>query len=168
MPEAQVGIICGSESDLPKMQEAARVLESFGVGYELVVASAHRAPDLVHQWAAGAEARGLKVIIAGAGMAAALPGVVAALTPLPVIGVPLRAGALDGVDALYSIVQMPTGVPVATVAIDGAKNAGYLAVQILAVADPELRERFRAHKRALAEAARAAYERSQAAGRQGV
>lgn len=149
----------GSESDLPRMRAAAEVLEQFAVPYEMVVASAHRAPGLVKEWAGGAEERGIEVIIAGAGMAAHLPGVVASLTPLPVIGVPLASGALSGVDALYAVVQMPPGVPVATVAIDGARNAGFLAVQVLSTADPELREQFRAHKQQLEHKARQTYTR---------
>jgi len=156
-----VGMTCGSESDLTKMKEAAEVLEQFGVAYELVVASAHRAPTLVHEWASGAADRGLEVIIAGAGMAAALPGVVAASTPLPVIGVPLKGSSpLEGVDALYSIVQMPPGVPVATVAIDGARNAAYLAVAILGVGRPEFRQKMVQHKTELERKAREAYTRS--------
>lgn len=162
---ALVGIICGSESDLPKLKEAAEVLEQFGAPHETVVASAHRAPALVHEWASTAAERGIEVIIAGAGMAAALPGVVAAATPLPVIGVPLKgSSALEGVDALYSIVQMPPGVPVATVAIDGAKNAAYLAVSILGVKHPTYREKMIAHKEQMARKAREAYERSLAQG----
>jgi 5-(carboxyamino)imidazole ribonucleotide mutase len=158
---ALVGIICGSESDLPKMKEAAEVLSQFGVPCELVVASAHRAPTLVHEWASTAAERGLEVIIAGAGMAAALPGVVAAATPLPVIGVPLKGSSpLEGVDALYAIVQMPPGVPVATVAIDGAKNAAYLAVAILGGSYPAYREKMVAHKAQLEQKAREAYTRS--------
>ncbi|MGE5673289.1 MAG: 5-(carboxyamino)imidazole ribonucleotide mutase [Mycobacterium leprae] len=158
---ALVGIVCGSESDLPKMQEAAAVLAEFDVAYELVVASAHRAPMLVHEWASTAVERGLEVIIAGAGMAAALPGVVAAVTPLPVIGVPLKGSSpLTGVDALYSIVQMPPGVPVATVAIDGAKNAAYLAVAILGGKFPIYREKMLSHKAELERKARAAYTKS--------
>jgi 5-(carboxyamino)imidazole ribonucleotide mutase len=158
---SKVGIICGSESDLPKMKEAAEVLEQFGATAEVVVASAHRAPTLVHEWASTAADRGIEVIIAGAGMAAALPGVVAAATPLPVIGVPLKgSSALEGTDALYSIVQMPPGVPVATVAIDGAKNAAYLAVSILGVKHPTYREKMIAHKDQMARKAREAYERS--------
>jgi 5-(carboxyamino)imidazole ribonucleotide mutase len=158
---ALVGMICGSESDLPKMQEAAAVLAEFGVPYELVVASAHRAPMLVHEWAATAVDRGLEVIIAGAGMAAALPGVVAAVTPLPVIGVPLTGSSpLQGVDALYAIVQMPPGVPVATVAIDGARNAAYLAVAILGGKYPVYREKMVEHKAQLERKAREAYARS--------
>lgn len=151
-------MICGSESDLPKMREAAEVLEGFGVPYELVVASAHRAPALVHEWSSTAAERGLQVLIAGAGMAAALPGVVAASTPLPVIGVPLKgSSALEGVDALYSIVQMPPGVPVATVAIDGARNAAYLAVAILGVGHPEYRQKMAEHKANLERKAKEAY-----------
>lgn len=156
-----VGLICGSESDLPKMREAAEVLESFGVPYELVVASAHRAPGLVHEWASSAAERGLEVIIAGAGMAAALPGVVAASTVLPVIGVPLKGtSALEGVDALYSIVQMPPGVPVATMAIDGTKNAAYLAVQILGGKHAVYRQKMVEHKATLERKAREAYAKS--------
>ncbi len=163
MGDRKVGIILGSESDLPRMQEAAEVLDSFKVKYELAVASAHRAPGLVHEWVSTAAERGIVVIIAGAGMAAHLPGVCASLTHLPVIGVPLRSGALDGVDALYSVVQMPPGVPVATVAIDGARNAAYLAVQMLGVADLQTRELFKEHKRKLEAKARDAYERSRSA-----
>lgn len=158
---ALVGIICGSESDLPKMREAAEVLGQFDVPYELVVASAHRAPTLVHEWASTAVERGLEVLITGAGMAAALPGVVAASTPLPVIGVPLKgSSALEGVDALYSIVQMPPGVPVATVAIDGARNAAYLAVAILGGKHANYREKMVQHKADLEKKARSAYAKS--------
>lgn len=150
-----VGLICGSESDLPKMREAADVLTQMDVPHELVVASAHRAPTLVHEWASGAADRGIEVIIAGAGMAAALPGVVAAATPLPVIGIPLKgASALEGVDALYSIVQMPPGVPVATVSIDGSRNAAYLALSILGIKYPQYREKMVEHKRSLERKAR--------------
>lgn len=164
MAQARVGIVMGSESDLDKMKEASAVLNEFGVAAEVVVASAHRAPGLVHEWAASAEERGLQVLIAGAGMAAALPGVVAASTALPVIGVPLKGSSpLAGQDALYSIVQMPPGVPVATVAIDGAKNAGYLALQILAVGDSALREKVRGYKAGLEQKARATYEKSKGA-----
>lgn len=137
----RVGIVFGSESDRPVMEAAGGVLDRLGIGYELVVASAHRTPDAVSEYARTASARGLSVIIAGAGMAAALPGVVAAHTTLPVIGVPVDGSSLGGLDALLSIVQMPPGVPVATVAIGkaGAKNAGILAAQMLALADPEVR-----------------------------
>lgn len=162
---ALVGIICGSENDLPKMREAAEVLEQFGVPCEVVAASAHRSPMLVHEWASTAEERGIEVIIAGAGMAAALPGVVAASTPLPVIGVPLKGtSALEGVDALYSIVQMPPGVPVATVAVDGTKNAAYLAVAILGGKHPQYREKIKAHKDSMERKARETYARSKGQG----
>lgn len=153
-----VGIIMGSQSDLPKMKEAAEILQDFGVPHEIKVASAHRAPALVARYAREAAERGLEVIIAGAGMAAHLPGVIAAWTPLPVIGVPLRGGALDGVDALHSVVQMPSGVPVATVAIDGAKNAAYLAVQILGIKFPEYREKMVAYKQSMGARAEAGFE----------
>ncbi|MGI5839670.1 MAG: 5-(carboxyamino)imidazole ribonucleotide mutase [bacterium] len=146
-----VGIILGSDSDLPVMKDAAQVLEKFGVGCEMNIASAHRAPEKVLQYARTAEERGLQVIIAGAGKAAHLPGVIAASTVLPVIGVPLRSSFGDGVDSLYSIVQMPSGIPVATVAVDGAKNAAILAVQILSLRYPELRKKIRAFKAGLAE-----------------
>jgi 5-(carboxyamino)imidazole ribonucleotide mutase len=145
-----VGIVMGSDSDLPVMERAGEVLGRFGVPFELEVMSAHRKPERVSDYARSAESRGLKVLIAGAGMAAHLPGVVAAHTSLPVIGVPLLQPALAGADALYSCVQMPPGVPVATVAIGGAKNAGVLAVQILAVADPALAGKLRLFKQELA------------------
>lgn len=136
----QVGIIMGSSSDLPIMQQAADVLGALGVNYEIKVVSAHRTPDRLYQYAKTAHERGLKVIIAGAGGAAHLPGMVASLTRLPVIGVPVKLKALDGLDALLSIVQMPGGVPVATVGIDNAKNAGLLAARILATHQSELFE----------------------------
>ncbi|MDI3546641.1 MAG: 5-(carboxyamino)imidazole ribonucleotide mutase [Halanaerobiales bacterium] len=142
----KVGIIMGSDSDLPVMKEAAKVLEEFGVEYELTVISAHRTPKRAEEYAQSAEERGIKVIIAGAGKAAHLAGVLAAYTPLPVIGVPIKTSTLGGADSLYSMVQMPAGVPVATVALNGAKNAGLLAIQVLGVADKELRERFREYK----------------------
>ncbi|KUK36725.1 MAG: 5-(carboxyamino)imidazole ribonucleotide mutase [Clostridia bacterium] len=151
MEKPLVGIVLGSDSDLPVMEEAARILDDFGVPYEMTIASAHRSPELAAEYARTAEERGLKLLIAGAGMAAHLPGVLAAYTCLPVIGVPLRGGALNGLDALYSIVQMPPGVPVATVAIDGARNAALLAVQILGLGEPVLRERFRTYKEGLVE-----------------
>ena len=132
-----VGIVMGSTSDAPVMQGAAEMLDSLGVPYETVVASAHRTPDKVASWARDAKARGVKVVIAGAGKAAHLAGVVAAHTPLPVIGVPMKTGDLGGMDSLLSTVQMPTGVPVACVAIGGAKNAAILAAQILGVGMPE-------------------------------
>lgn len=142
----QVGIIMGSDSDLPVMSEAAKVLDFFGVEYELTIVSAHRTPDKMYSYASSAQERGLKVIIAGAGGAAHLPGMTAAITTLPVIGVPVKTRALSGVDSLYSIVQMPGGIPVATVAINGAKNAGLLAVQMLAAFDPELQKKVMTYK----------------------
>ena len=145
----QVGIIMGSDSDLPVMSEAAKVLDSFGIEYELTIVSAHRTPDKMYEYASTAQERGLKGIIAGAGGAAHLPGMTAAITTLPVIGVPVKTRALSGVDSLYSIVQMPGGIPVATVAINGAKNAGLLAVQMLAAFDPKLQEKVKTYKRDL-------------------
>ena len=134
----KVGIIMGSDSDLPVMSEAAKVLDEFDVEYELTVVSAHRTPERMYEYAKSAKERGLKLIIAGAGGAAHLPGMTAAITSLPVIGVPIKTRALSGVDSLYSMVQMPGGIPVATVAINGGKNAGLLAVQILAAFDNNL------------------------------
>lgn len=152
--EPQVGIIMGSDSDLDTMREAAKVCEEFGVGCEVRVLSAHRTPHDAAEYAGSAETRGLRVIIAGAGGAAHLAGVVAGHTTLPVIGVPIKSAALNGSDSLLSIVQMPAGVPVACVAIDGARNAGLLAMQILATADPGLRERLQAFKAELVEKTR--------------
>jgi len=146
MAEVRVGIIMGSDSDLAVMSEAAKVLERFGIGYEMAVISAHRTPERAVEYASSARSRGLKAIIAGAGMAAHLPGVLAALTDLPVIGVPLKSKALEGVDALYAIVQMPPGVPVATVAINGAQNAGILAAQIIGAHDSAVAEKLRGFK----------------------
>lgn len=143
---AVVGIIMGSDSDLPTMQAAADLLELLQVPYEIDIVSAHRTPDKLHEYASTAEARGLKVIIAGAGGAAHLPGMAAAVSVLPVIGVPIGITRLEGMDALLSIVQMPAGVPVATVAIDNATNAAILAAQMLATGDLELRERLREYK----------------------
>ncbi len=151
---AAVGIVMGSESDLPTMEKAGAVLERFGVEFEIEVMSAHRAPRRVTQYAASAKDRGLKAIIAGAGLAAHLPGVVAAHTTLPVIGVPLYQEALGGADALYSCVQMPPGVPVATVAIGGAKNAAMLALQMIAIADGELAGKLESFKEELAAGAK--------------
>lgn len=148
---ARVGIIYGSTSDHDKMAKAGAVLERFGVGFEMEAMSAHRNPDRVRAYVTSAEERGLEVIIAGAGMAAHLPGVVAALTPLPVIGVPLSGGIQDGLDALLAVVQMPPGVPVATVAVNGAANAAVLAVQILATADEDLKKKLHEYKQQLAE-----------------
>lgn len=136
-----VGILMGSESDLPVMEKAAQVLEDFGIPYEMRISSAHRDPEQTADYAKRARERGVEVLIAGAGMAAHLAGALAANTTLPVIGVPLKSGTLGGVDALYSTVQMPTGIPVATVAIDGAKNAAYLACSILSVKYPDLAEK---------------------------
>ena len=152
--DPRVGILMGSDSDLEIMEEAAQVCEEFGVTYEIHVLSAHRTPQDTADYARHAHQRGLKVIIAGAGGAAHLAGVVAAHTPLPVIGVPIKSKALKGHDSLLSIVQMPRGVPVATVAIDGGHNAGLLAVQILATHDADLFARLVAYKERLAEATR--------------
>ena len=148
---AQVGIVMGSDSDLPVMSKAAEVLDEFGISYEMHIISAHREPDLFFDWAKSAEERGLRVIIAGAGMAAHLPGMCAALFPLPVIGIPMHTTSLGGRDSLYSIVQMPSGIPVATVAIGGAKNAGLLAVKILAVSDKELLSRLKEYSAKMAD-----------------
>lgn len=150
-PAALVGIIVGSKSDLGVMEACATQLDELGVPYELVVASAHRQPAKVHEWAEGAADRGMKVIIAAAGKAAHLGGVVAAFTPLPVITVPMKTSDLGGLDSLLSMVQMPTGVPVACVAINGAKNAAILATQILGTGMPQYRERIIELKRALAD-----------------
>ncbi len=137
----EVGLVMGSDSDWPVMEDAAKALEEFGVGYEADVVSAHRMPHDMVAWGASAAQRGLRVVIAGAGGAAHLPGMLASVTPLPVIGVPVPLRHLDGMDSLLSIVQMPSGVPVATVSIGGARNAGLLAVRILAATDEALRER---------------------------
>ncbi|AOW99064.1 5-(carboxyamino)imidazole ribonucleotide mutase [Moorena producens PAL-8-15-08-1] len=146
-----IGIIMGSDSDLPTMKNAIAVCEDFGVPSEVAIVSAHRTPERMVNYAQDAHKRGLKVIIAGAGGAAHLPGMVAALTPLPVIGVPVSSRQLKGIDSLYSIVQMPGGIPVATVAIGNAKNAGLLAVQILGTHQPELQERVQQYRQNLAE-----------------
>lgn len=137
MTKPLVGILMGSDSDIPVMEKAAEVLREMGIGFEMDISSAHRLPDKTAEYAKTARARGIEVLIAGAGMAAHLAGVVAANTTLPVIGVPLKSGALNGVDALYSTVMMPPGIPVATVAVDGAKNAAYLACSILSIKHPE-------------------------------
>ncbi len=142
-----VGIIMGSDSDLPVMQDAAKVLEEFGIGCEVTVVSAHRTPERLVEYAKEAEAKGLKVIIAGAGGAAHLPGMTAAFTILPVIGVPIMTKTMKGIDSLLSIAQMPPGVPVATVAINGAKNAGILAAQIIATFDAGVREKVAQYKK---------------------
>ena len=146
-----VGIIMGSSSDSGAMEPCTQMLEEFGVPYELIIASAHRNPAKVAEWSRSAADRGMKVIIGAAGKAAALPGVVASHTTLPVIGVPMKTSDLGGMDSLLSIVQMPSGVPVATVAINGAKNAAILAVQMLAIGDPVYAERFAQYKESLAQ-----------------
>lgn len=146
---AKVGIVMGSDSDLAVMSKAADILERLGVEYDMTIISAHRMPDVFFDYAKSAEEKGYQVIIAGAGGAAHLPGMCAAIFPLPVIGVPIHTKTLSGVDSLYSIVQMPSGIPVATVAIDGAANAGILAAKILAVSDPELLERLKEYKESL-------------------
>ena len=142
---AKVGIVMGSDSDLPIMNQAADVLDQFGIEYEMTIISAHREPDIFFDWAKSAEEKGIKVIIAGAGKAAHLPGMCAALFPMPVIGIPMKTSDLGGVDSLYSIVQMPSGIPVATVAINGGKNAGILAAKILATSDEELLGKLKAY-----------------------
>lgn len=140
---ATVGIVMGSDSDMPVMAKAAEMLDKFGIDYEMKIISAHREPDIFFEWAKGAEARGTKVIIAGAGKAAHLPGMCAALFPMPVIGIPMKTSDLGGVDSLYSIVQMPSGIPVATVAINGGQNAGILAAKILATSDVDLLQKLK-------------------------
>lgn len=147
-----VGIIMGSKSDMPAMEPCMEQLDAFGVPYEVKIASAHRKPDVVHEWAEGAHERGMKVIVAAAGKAAHLGGVVAAFTPLPVIAVPMKTSDLGGLDSLLSMVQMPSGVPVACVAINGAKNAAVLAVQMMGTGDEAMREKIIAFKRDMAEA----------------
>ncbi|MCI8379658.1 MAG: 5-(carboxyamino)imidazole ribonucleotide mutase [Lachnospiraceae bacterium] len=147
----KVGILMGSDSDLPVMGKAAKMLEDFGISYEMKVISAHREPDIFVEYAKSAEERGIEVIIAGAGGAAHLPGVCAAIFPLPVIGVPIHTKSLGGVDSLYSIVQMPSGIPVATVAIDGAANAAILAAKILSISDQSLRKKLAEYKEGLKE-----------------
>ena len=146
---AQVGIVMGSDSDMPVMAKAADILEELGVSYEMTIISAHREPDVFFEYAKSAEEKGFKVIIAGAGKAAHLPGMCAAIFPMPVIGVPMKTSDLGGVDSLYSIVQMPSGIPVATVAIGGGQNAGILAAKILAVSDPALLERLKEYSESL-------------------
>ncbi|MEN6371653.1 MAG: 5-(carboxyamino)imidazole ribonucleotide mutase [Armatimonadota bacterium] len=149
----KVAVLMGSKSDMQVMQPAADVLiQKFGIESEIHVISAHRTPHKVAEFASNAAANGFDVIIAGAGMAAHLAGVLAAFTPLPVIGVPIKSASFEGMDALLSMVQMPSGVPVATVAVNGAKNAGILAAQIIGVGDPEVRKKIEDYKRTLAEA----------------
>jgi 5-(carboxyamino)imidazole ribonucleotide mutase len=149
MTQPLIGIIMGSDSDLPTMQGAIAICEQFNVACEVAIVSAHRTPERMVEYAKTAHERGIKVIIAGAGGAAHLPGMVAALTPLPVVGVPVASRHLQGVDSLYSIVQMPAGIPVATVAIGNATNAGLLAVQILATHQPELLEKVQQYRQSL-------------------
>lgn len=151
MTTSLVGILMGSDSDLPIMQEAAKVLTEFGIGYEVHALSAHRTPEAVVEYVTKSEQGGYKVFICGAGGAAHLAGVVAAHTALPVIGVPIKGKTIDGTDALFSTVQMPPGIPVATVAINGAKNAGILAAQIIGAGDIEVREKVTAYKAKMAE-----------------
>lgn len=145
----KVGIVMGSDSDLPIMSKAADVLDELGIDYEMNVISAHREPDEFFTYAKGAQERGYKVIIAGAGKAAHLPGMCAAIFPMPVIGIPMKTSDLGGVDSLYSIVQMPTGIPVATVAINGGANAGILAAKILATSDDALLERLKKYSESM-------------------
>ncbi len=142
---AKVGIVMGSDSDMPIMAQAADMLEELGIDFEMTIISAHREPDIFYDYAKSAEEKGIKVIIAGAGKAAHLPGMCAAIFPMPVIGIPMKTSDLGGVDSLYSIVQMPSGIPVATVAINGGKNAGILAAKILATSDEALLGRLKAY-----------------------
>ena len=148
----QVGIVMGSDSDMPVMAKAADILEELGISYEMNIISAHREPDDFFEYAKGAEERGYKVIIAGAGMAAHLPGMCAAIFPMPVIGIPMHTTSLGGRDSLYSIVQMPSGIPVATVAINGGANAGLLAAKILATSDTDLLAKLKDYSNSLKEA----------------
>ncbi len=146
MEKPLVGILVGSEADLPVMEKAAEVLKEMGIPYEMDISSAHRLPEKTAAYAKSARERGIEVLIGGAGLAAHLAGTLAAHTTLPVIGVPLKAGALNGVDSLYSTVQMPTGIPVATVGIDGASNAAYLACEILSIKYPEIAQKLEASR----------------------
>ena len=155
----KVGIVMGSDSDMKVMSKAADMLEKLGVEYEMTIISAHREPDVFFEYAKSAEEKDFKVIIAGAGMAAHLPGMCAAIFPMPVIGIPMSGKNLEGVDALYSIVQMPPGIPVATVAIDGGVNAAILAARILATSDPELLGRLKAYSQEMKETVQAKAEK---------
>ena len=159
-----VGIVMGSDSDMSVMSKAAEVLDQFQIPYEMKIISAHREPDVFFEYASSAEERGYKVIIAGAGMAAHLPGMCAAIFPMPVIGIPMHTTSLGGRDSLYSIVQMPSGIPVATVAINGGANAGLLAAKILATSDPELLDRLKAYSQELKEQVEAKDARLQKVG----
>lgn len=161
---AQVGIVMGSDSDMPVMAKAADILEELGVSYEMAIISAHREPDVFFEYAKNAEAKGFKVIIAGAGMAAHLPGMCAAIFPMPVIGIPMHTTSLGGRDSLYSIVQMPSGIPVATVAINGGMNAGLLAAKILATSDEALLVRLKAYSESMKEGVQKKDNRLQAVG----
>ena len=161
---AQVGIVMGSDSDMPVMAKAAEILDELGISYEMAIISAHREPDVFFEYAKGAEEKGFKVIIAGAGKAAHLPGMCAAIFPMPVIGVPMKTSDLGGVDPLYSSVQIPTGIPVATVAIGGGQNAGILAAKILATSDGELLQRLKDYTRQLGESVQKKDERLQEVG----
>lgn len=158
---AKVGIVMGSDSDYPVLAKAAEVLNAFGVGFEMIVASAHRTPEAALGYAETARERGLKVLIGAAGAAAHLPGVLAAKTTLPVIGLPINATSLNGLDSLYSIVQMPSGVPVATVGIDGAKNAALLAIEMLAISDETLAGKLADYKAGMARAVKEKNQRIQ-------
>lgn len=161
---AQVGIVMGSDSDMPVMAKAAGILDELGISYDMNIISAHREPEEFFSYAKSAEEKGYKVIIAGAGMAAHLPGMCAAIFPLPVIGIPMHTTSLGGRDSLYSIVQMPTGIPVATVAINGGANAALLAAKILATGDAELLEKLKAYSNSLREAVIEKDKRLQEAG----
>ena len=161
---AKVAIVMGSDSDMPIMKKAAEFLDQMGIDFEMTIISAHREPDLFFKWAKAAEEKGFKVIIAGAGKAAHLPGMCAAIFPLPVIGIPMKTSDLGGVDSLYSIVQMPSGIPVATVAINGGANAGLLAAKILATSDAELLDRLKAYSQELKEQVEAKDARLQEVG----
>ncbi|MBA1336701.1 MAG: N5-carboxyaminoimidazole ribonucleotide mutase [Firmicutes bacterium] len=151
MNSPKVAVVMGSDSDLPVVGRALEILDKFGIGKEVRVISAHRTPGMAVEFAEGAEARGVDVIIAAAGKAAHLPGVLAALTTVPVIGIPVKSSTMDGLDSLLSIVQMPKGIPVATVAIDGSENAALLAVQILSLKYPELRQRLKDYRKQMAD-----------------
>ena len=161
---ALVGIVMGSDSDMPVMSKAAEILDKLGVSYEMTIISAHREPDVFFEYAKTAEEKGFKVIIAGAGMAAHLPGMCAAIFPMPVIGIPMHTTSLGGRDSLYSIVQMPSGIPVATVAIIGGANAGILAAKILATSDAALLDRLKNYTKELKESVQAKDARLQEVG----
>lgn len=163
---AKVGIVMGSDSDMPVMAKAADILEKLGIDYEMTIISAHREPDVFFEYAKSAEAKGFKVIIAGAGMAAHLPGMCAAIFPMPVIGIPMHTTSLGGRDSLYSIVQMPSGIPVATVAINGGANAGLLAAKILATSDDAILQKLKEYSKELKEQVQAKDARLQEVGYQ--